>query len=246
MSEVPEREYTGPRRVDWRPPEEGTGVVLPSGQVIGGTGGDSLGDLIGQIAKHFGGPFGLGGGDLGTHTPGSGLPGPSDIGKVIDHISKHYFGGNIPISSNPGGITLLEALDRDPGLHALSRDLLRRLEAHARRAPTESVHALDRDGANLRGWVHRLAGLASPVHAHYRVAAVPPDTSWRVLESPEASAPRRVAAVVALRALLDAEGKARVAGIIETSASDALRKGLRVAIDGDEDAIAAQLEELEG
>ncbi len=103
VNEVPEPEYTGPRRIDWRPPEEGTGVVLPSGQVIGGTGGDSLGDLIGQIAKHFGGPFGLGGGDLGTHTPGSGLPGPSDIGKVIDHISKHYFGGNIPISSNPGG-----------------------------------------------------------------------------------------------------------------------------------------------
>ncbi len=103
MSELPEPEYTGPLRVNWRPPEEGTGVRLPSGQVIGGTGSDPLGDLVDQISKHFGGPFGLGGGDFGTHTPGSGLPGPSDIGKVIDHISKHYFGGNLPISSNPGG-----------------------------------------------------------------------------------------------------------------------------------------------
>ncbi len=94
-------------------------------------------------------------------------------------------------------------------------------------------------------WVEYLAVLADPRYGNYRASSVDSAILWRALEGPATRSVERVAAAVALGPLLDAEGKARVARVIETSASDALRKGLRVALDGDEDAIAEQLEELE-
>ncbi len=123
-------------------------------------------------------------------------------------------------------------------------NLRQHLDARVRQA-VDRPYVLDRHEETVREWVRELRAIATPSRTRYRVAAAPPDTLWRVVESPDEPAPRRVAAAVALRPVLDAEGKARVADVIDTCASDALRQGLRVALDGDEDAIVERLEELE-
>lgn len=88
-----------------------------------------------------------------------------------------------------------------------------------------------RNGRETSEWMRALAASHDGATG-YRVAALPPDTLWQIVDDPQASASARAGAAFALRARLDDEGKRRLRVASETCAAPTLRVALSAVADG--------------
>ncbi|MEO7095035.1 MAG: hypothetical protein ABI175_17380, partial [Polyangiales bacterium] len=79
----------------------------------------------------------------------------------------------------------------------------------------------------------------------FRDAGVHPSQLWEVVEDATMDVARRAAAAVALRPLLDDDGRARLRVAAKISAAPQLRIALETVASGDDDAMATALDELE-
>jgi hypothetical protein len=95
-------------------------------------------------------------------------------------------------------------------------------------------------------WVRHLRALGAGTLATHRVAAVVPETLWRIVEDPSMRAKERAAAAVALSGSLDEEAKGRLRVAAQATAEPKLRVALEAVADGkdDEDVVHA-LQEME-
>ena len=82
-----------------------------------------------------------------------------------------------------------------------------------------------RAGRPVEEWLRALDAVTGPA-AGYRVATVPADKLWRVVEDPTADPSARAGAAAALRASLDDEGRARLAAIADASVHPKVRVAL--------------------
>jgi hypothetical protein len=97
-------------------------------------------------------------------------------------------------------------------------------------------------GAATR-WIAALHGLVR--EETFREAGVHPRQLWDVVEDATIDVAKRAAAAVALRPLLDDEGRARLRIAARSTAAPRLRIALETAASGDDDEVAAALDELE-
>ena len=128
-----------------------------------------------------------------------------------------------------------------------TRALRARLDAAMKAFRERAVHAdallqLKRSGRSAKEWIEALENLRK--ERGYREMRVSDEELWRVLEDPAASAEDRAAALVALRASLDDEGKARQRVALEACVEPRLRVVYDAAVKEDEAELEAALENL--
>jgi hypothetical protein len=97
--------------------------------------------------------------------------------------------------------------------------------------PNEAM--LTRGERDASDWARHLLSLAREDEG-YRVASVPPDTLWRIAEGTAREPTARVGALVALRARLDDDARARLAELASRTAQSDLRAALEAAASGAE------------
>jgi hypothetical protein len=104
------------------------------------------------------------------------------------------------------------------------------------------VIALGRGERTIEEWITALRALRES--SSFRDLAVATDRLFHIVEDPRASAETRAAAACALRDSLDDEGRARLRVAAEACAEPRLRVALEATAEGDEQRIAASLDEL--
>jgi hypothetical protein len=120
------------------------------------------------------------------------------------------------------------------------------MESHARGDAAVDATLLARDGRSLGDWLAALRGIGTGANATHRVAPVPPERLWRIVEDPGAKPVARATAAVALGAALDDEGRVRLRVAAEAVAAPKLRVALEeVAGEARDEALTKALEELE-
>lgn len=137
--------------------------------------------------------------------------------------------------------------DRDALVARLREGLAAYERGEAGGAAANVRLALARGTRDARTWARELRALvAAETKAGYRVAALPHDALWEVLEDPAAAPGARAAAAVALAPSLDEDGKRRVRVAADATASPRVRVAItRAAEDADEEEVARALEALE-
>lgn len=113
--------------------------------------------------------------------------------------------------------------------------------------PADVSSLVARAGRSGEEWLRAL-GMVARSNMGYRVAAVPPEQLWRVVEDPGAEPTARAGAAMALRASLDGEGRAR----LRAAAANSVHPKVRVALDAvatsdgsDDDAVEEALLECD-
>jgi len=122
--------------------------------------------------------------------------------------------------------------------------------AHAStRADDTSARLVRRSGGRTREWVRAMRAM---VHAErgYRVAAVPPERLWRIVEDPRADRAERTGAALALAPSLDEAGRERLRAAASSCAEPRLRIALSTAAtdtgaNAPDDELAAALDAIE-
>jgi hypothetical protein len=114
-------------------------------------------------------------------------------------------------------------------------------QASGQRAPFDSAR-LARSGAKAVDWLSRIRALAR-MPASYREAPPSHDELVRIVADAHASEEQRAAAAVGLAALGE-EGKSHLRVAREATADPKLRVAIDAAIDDDDDAIAAALDDV--
>jgi hypothetical protein len=160
------------------------------------------------------------------------------IGVVLDLIGE----GDVKI---PLGEDQFGAADRVEKLTARLR------AAHDRFASTVQSALepqLASEGRTAAEWADALRRIGEGAAAGPRVAAVPAEKLWRIVEDPRASALDRAGAATALRSSLDAPGRSRIRIAAKASVNTKLRVSLEAAAAEDEaglvDALGALKKEM--
>jgi hypothetical protein len=122
---------------------------------------------------------------------------------------------------------------------ALLERLVSARAAYAASVGAEPVAALARGGRPASAWVRDLRAMSEAAGSQYRTTALPAETLWRVALDPAAKEELRIGASLALRAGLDAPGRARLRAAAEAAASPRVRVALTAAADLDDDATLA-------
>ncbi len=97
-----------------------------------------------------------------------------------------------------------------------------------------TVH-LERLGRSLEDWVRESKALTSGGGGRYRAAAPPPEVLWRIVTDPSEDEEKRVGASLALRGVLDDEGRERLRVAAEAAASPKVRVALLASADEEDD-----------
>ncbi len=117
-------------------------------------------------------------------------------------------------------------------------------EVHARGSVDTVVALLGRHSRSLGEWIRELRALGSGANTDLRTAPVSHEQLWRVVESHAAEPEARAAAAVALGALVDDEGKARLRVAVDAVADERLRVAVDAATGEDDEALEAALAEV--
>jgi hypothetical protein len=121
--------------------------------------------------------------------------------------------------------------------------------AHAAAAGAEPLaRLLGRAGGRTRDWVREMRSLVRPVPG-FRVASVPLERLWRVVEDPRADRDARTGAAIALAPALHDDDRARLRAVADGCAEPRLRVALATAAkeaSAPDDALAEALDALEG
>jgi len=110
---------------------------------------------------------------------------------------------------------------------------MKRALGRRHRAPEPNEAMLTRGERDASDWARHLLALAREDEG-YRVASVPPDTLWRIAEGAAREPTARVGALVALRARLDEDARARLQELASRTAQSDLRAALEAAASGAE------------
>ncbi len=117
-----------------------------------------------------------------------------------------------------------------PGLGSATLQQIERARAacasDAGEAFTPEASRLQRGNRGLRAWIEQLRAVGMGAHAAHRVAPVPPDRLWRIVESAGSRPLLRVAAAVALGPRLDARDRDRLRAAASNTTSPRLRVAL--------------------
>jgi hypothetical protein len=127
----------------------------------------------------------------------------------------------------------------------LSARIRAKIEGYEAREHEEAAALLERGERSVDAWISRLRGLGEGANAGPRVAPIPVDRLWRIVESPATAPPARAGAAVALTACLDDEGKERLRVAAGSAAAPRLRVVLESVAAGDDEAAAAALAEVD-
>jgi hypothetical protein len=163
-----------------------------------------------------------------------------DLGKTFTGVTLKLRSGEaleVPFGEDQFG-----AGDRAAELSARIRAKIERYEA---REHEEAAALLERGARSVDAWISRLRGLGEGANAGPREAPIPVDRLWRIVESPAAAPPARAGAAVALAARLDDEGKNRLRVAAGSAAAPRLRVVLESVAEGDDEAAAAALAEVD-
>ncbi len=117
-------------------------------------------------------------------------------------------------------------------------DAFRKREAHA-----DAAALLARSGRPTREWIRELA--KPRAESAYRGGLTSTEVLLRIVDDPGADPTARAGAVLAMRGKLDDEGKARVRVAAEASASPRVRVAIEAALNEDEEAVAAAIDEVD-
>lgn len=98
---------------------------------------------------------------------------------------------------------------------------------------------------DTKAWLADLRALGTGELATHRVAPVDPETLLRLVDDPQAPAPARVAAAVALKSSGHGDADQRIRVAAETAAHPKLRVALERSIEDDEAALIEAVDELE-
>lgn len=128
-------------------------------------------------------------------------------------------------------------------IDAFVRRVEENLAVHGGRGALD-VGLLARASRSTEQWLRDLDELGEG-RAAYRVAALPPDTLWRVVEDASSPATQRAGAAVVLRASLDEGGRVRLRAAAEACASPRLRVALDAAGAASANALADALDAVE-
>ncbi len=110
-------------------------------------------------------------------------------------------------------------------LAARLRDAMAGSSATGTRIHTTAL--LARGGRDVAAWAREVRRLGDETNARYRVAAVPPEDLWRIVEDTSAGQSERVGAAAALHGRLDDGGRARLRVASEATAAPQLRVALK-------------------
>ena len=106
--------------------------------------------------------------------------------------------------------------------------------------------ALARGSLSPRAWFSRLRTVGANEGIHYRVAAVPSEELWAVVENPTATASDRAAAAVALRGASEDDIRVRLVRVATETVDSTLRVFLeRAAADTSDEELESAFVELE-
>lgn len=117
-------------------------------------------------------------------------------------------------------------------------DDFRKREAHA-----DAAALLARSGRPTREWIREL--VQPRADSAYRGGLTSQEVLFRIVDDPAVDPTARAGAVLALRAKLDDEGRARVRVAAEASASPRVRVALESALNDDDEAVAAAIDAVE-
>lgn len=110
---------------------------------------------------------------------------------------------------------------------------MKRTLGRRHRVPEPNEAILTRGERDASDWARHLLSLAREDEG-YRVASVPPDTLWRIAEGMTREPTARVGALVALRARLDDDARAKLKELASRTAQTDLRAALEAAATGAE------------
>jgi hypothetical protein len=110
----------------------------------------------------------------------------------------------------------------------------------------EEASLLSRGGRSAEAWAAHLGAVGEGANAGPREAPVPPERLLRIAENPGAPASLRAGAAVAVRARIDAEGRARLRLAAQGTASPELQAALESAAGEDEEAVLTALDRFAG
>lgn len=127
-------------------------------------------------------------------------------------------------------------------------ELVERIEeavhAHRAHASGDTTAALARGRMPVRVWIRSLRTIGTGANATHRVAPVPHDRLWEILEDPGASASDRAAAATALSSSDEPDARARVRVAADAIAEPCLRVAIAAAAEGDDAELASAMTEL--
>ena len=134
--------------------------------------------------------------------------------------------------------------DADMQPAALAKRIEEGIRAHGGQDADEGFSGrLLRAGRPIAEWLLELREIGSPQKGGYRIAPVPEDVLWRLVEMPSADPSARAGAAVALGPSLSEEGRTRLRVAAAATALPGVRAVLLAAASsGDDDEIASALE----
>ncbi len=112
-----------------------------------------------------------------------------------------------------------------------------------RAAPAAAANALKRGGRTPSKWMDDARKMREEA-ANYRIAVMPDEELWRIVEDASASATERAGAALALRHHIDDHGRKRLRLAAEACAENQLRIALETATEEDDAALTLALEPL--
>jgi hypothetical protein len=118
-------------------------------------------------------------------------------------------------------------------------------------AEEPTARLLRRAGARTAEWVRSMRGmLPGTSHEGYRVAAMPPERLWQLVENPRSDRAARTGAALALAPSLDEQGRERLRAAADACAEPRLRLALSTAATtaasgGSDEELAALLDAIE-
>jgi hypothetical protein len=135
--------------------------------------------------------------------------------------------------------------DRDvPQAGQLAERIVEAIERRDRECAPLDPSLLSRPhGVDARAWIASLREILR--EETFRQAAVTIDQLWSVVEDATATASMRAAAAIALRGVVDDQGKKRLRVAAQATAAPQLRVALERAADGEDADVAEALEELD-
>jgi hypothetical protein len=126
---------------------------------------------------------------------------------------------------------------------ALVERLQEARDAYRSSESSDTVLILERSGRSTNAWVRESKALTSAGAGQYRNAAPPPEVLWRIASDPTEEEEKRVGAALALRGVLDDEGRVRLRATAEAAASPRVRVALSASADEEDDeAVAAAID----
>jgi hypothetical protein len=126
------------------------------------------------------------------------------------------------------------------------------IDAQSGLSRADEEAALARSNRDLETWIRAMRALGSGEASGYRVAAIPRERLWEIVESPVADPSAREGAAFALSAIVDEDTRSRLSALAKKTAQPGLRAALDWAILGDEQsaryriALEAEASESEG